>query len=387
MSFQAGPEADRSLRADLMSAVTQSQATRPAHGWFRERKTIMRNPLTRVATAAAVILAIGIGFIGILHTGGQAAYAFEQTVEAMQGKRSFHIRTYVQSRPKDEFWAEFDEAGRLVRFRQEEERDHYFGPVVTIWEDGVRSQFVPRPFGINLVTRVANVDGELEGLEGFDPEEVVQEAYDQVTAGAATLETEEPSSDKDLITVTVTEAHSLRRVLLVNRATKLLVRMDDDRQDLDGGRHRHFGVDVFAYNEPIDPNLYVLSLPEGTITIDQVSQEVGMAQENLTDDQIAPKVARRAMEAWGKGDYVHAGKLFGGAPPEYFTERYKELRPVRIISIGQPVPVPYIKPWFRVPCQYEVEQDGQITTTELMLNVLAVDGQPGRWYVAIQHKA
>jgi len=340
-----------------------------------------------MAAAAAVILVLGIGAVGILRPFGQAAYAFEQTVHAMQGKRSFHIQTYVQFRPTDEFWAEFDEAGRLIRFRQEEERNHYFGPVVTVWEDGVRQQYCPLPIGINLVTHVANVDGRLEGLEDFDPETLVEEAYDEATDGRATIETKGPLPDQNVITVTVTLGQSLKRVLWVNRETKLLMRMEEYHlDDESGGPHRR-AIEVLGYNEPLDPALYRMSLPEGTITVDQVTQEVGMAQGGMTEEEIAPQIVRQALEAWAAGDYANAGKLFGGAPSQFFTERYGHLRPVRILAIGQAVPVPYTKPWFQVPCEYEVEQDGRITTYTLMLNVLAVDGQPKRWYVSIQHKA
>jgi hypothetical protein len=59
-----------------------------------------------------------------------------------------------------------------------------------------------------------------------------------------------------------------------------------------------------------------------------------------------------------------------------------------MVSLGAwAAPGPYLKPWFKVLCEYEVEHDGRITTSTLTLNILAVDGRPGRWHVSLHHKA
>ncbi|MHC4121210.1 MAG: hypothetical protein ACYSWO_27310 [Planctomycetota bacterium] len=75
----------------------------------------MKSPVTKLAAAAAIIIAIALS-IQLWNESTPSAYAFEQTVKAMQGKRSFHIQTYFGQRRKDEFWAEFDEDGRLIAF-------------------------------------------------------------------------------------------------------------------------------------------------------------------------------------------------------------------------------------------------------------------------------
>jgi hypothetical protein len=121
--------------------------------------------------------------------------------------------------------------------------------------------------------------------------------------------------------------------------------------------------------------------PEDTITIDQVSQEVGLAQGDMSNEEAACETVRQALEAWAAADYAKAGKLFGGAPPELLTEHHRNLKPISIISIGSPVPVQNIKPVFRVKCTCEVEHDGQVKTVSPTFTVIAVDSQPGRWYV------
>jgi hypothetical protein len=383
------PDADRSRRAleeilDVQEKVkkTVSAGLQPDRG-----RIVMSNRMIKYV-AAAVILAAGVGAMEILWNGGPAAHAFARTVEAMQGKRSFHIRTYrpAPEQLKDEFWAEFDENGGLLRYRQED------GPVVTVWEDNVRTRYYPESAGIRLITSVGNT--EEEELEEFDPQLAVQHACEDVAGGKATVEVRGSSTEDNRIAIVITRADNLlRHILWIDPATSLVTRADvywwttdettPSRRQRRGGWTYHVGIEVLEYNQLIDPNVFTLNPPDA-ITLDQVSQEVGMAQGEMTNEEVATALVRASLEAWAAGDYARAGTLFGGAPPELLTEHYARLRPVSVLSVGEPLPVPYRKPWFEVPCRYEVERDGRIETIGLTLNVLAVDGQPGRWYVSIE---
>ena len=335
------------------------------------RRIIMKSPITKLAAAAVIVVAVMLS-IHLWDKSTPSAYAFKQTVEAMQGKRSFHIQTYFQNRRKDEFWAEYDENGKVIRYRQEEGKGRY-GPYVTLWENDIRTTY--HPDGIKMISRIGNTEPE---LEEFDPETLAKEIYDHVAAGRAIMEIQKPSPYAGLITINVTRKDkSLRQVLLVDPDTKLVTRIDNY-----WGREFHKGIELLEYNQTIDANMFSPEFPEDTITIDQVSQEVGLAQGEMSNEEAACETVRQALEAWAAADYAKAGKLFGGAPPELLlTERYSSLQPVSIISIGRPVPVQNIKPVFRVKCTYEVEHDSQVKTVSPTFTVPAVDGQPGRWYV------
>lgn len=376
---------DERVLGDVLRALEESEET-SALTQPKIRSIIMKSPVTKLAAAAVIIIAVVLS-INLWNKSTPSAYAFEQTVEAMQGKRSFHIQTYWQSHPKDEFWAEFDENGEVIRYRQEEKE---YGTIVTLWENNIRKRYFPKPIDICLITRIDNTEPE---LEDFDPQTTVQKVYQQVAKGQATMNIQQSSSNEGLITITVTPTdNSSRKVLLVDPDTKFVTRADsywpndeeekEDEENEEEEEEIHFSIEVLEYNQPIDANTFSLNLPEGTITIDQVTQQVGMAQGDMSNEEFAPEIVRSALEAWAAGDYPQAGKLFGGSP-ELLTERYSHLRPVNIISIGQPILVQNIKPIFRVPCKYEVSRDGQITTVEPRLDATAVDGQPGRWYVNI----
>jgi hypothetical protein len=310
----------------------------------------------------------------------------------MQGKQSFHIQTYCISPDwrKDEFWAQFDEDKKLFWFRQAEweGREEEDGPdQITLWEDNIRTRYYPKN-RIQLITTIGKTEGE---LEEFDPGLVVQEVFEQVANNQATFEIQEPAVDEMLITITVTYTNGLdRRILLVDPNTDFVVR--SDRYQLTDEQQWAYvdGIELLEYNQPFDPNAFTIDISDDTITLDQVSQQVGMAQGDMNDVEIASRIVRKALEVWAAGDYSQAGNLFGGAPPKLLTERYGHLRPINIIHIGEPILISYRKSWFEVPCKYDVVRYGpeyprhsQIETIEAALHALAVDGQPGRWYVSI----
>ncbi|GEM_PF-927469 len=383
--IRTAPGADRAVLEHLLEQLPDNQKrSSAAYDPPKGRRSIMRSPVTRFA-AAAVFLGVAGVLIAMMVRTTTPAYAFGQTVEAMQGKRSFHIQTYWQQQRKDEFWAEFDKDGNLIRFRQHESE----GPentLVTIWEDNVMSQYYPPPWGVHLMTHVENTGGGLEGLEEFDPETIVTGIDALVAEGKAVMEMEESLRDTYRMTIHVkrTDGEPLKQTLVVDPVTKFVVRIDDHWGQEDGGTIHH-GIEVLEYNEVMDPGLFERAFPEGTVLIDQVTQEVGMAQGDMTNDKAAVEVLRQMLEAWAQGDYATAGNLCGGAPVEMLSERYAHLRPVRILSIGQPAPIRFISPRFRIPCQYEIERDGQTEVTSQEFYVFAVNGRPGRWYVFIAH--
>jgi hypothetical protein len=392
--FFAGTDMDTASRQERLLQAIDRVGPSGQTDALSIRRTIMKSPITKLAAAAAIIIAVSLS-IHFWNKSTPSAYAFEQTVEAMKGKRAFHIQTYWGSPDwrKDEYWAQFDEEGKLLRSRQaewngQEEED---GPCqVTIWEDNIRNRYYPEN-GIQLITGIGKTEGE---LEEFDPGFAVQKVYEQVASSEAilTFDIQELSADEKLIIITVTNTNGdFRRILFVDPDTDFVVRVD--RYELTDEQQWAYldGIEVLEYNQPFDPNVFSLDIPENTITLDQVSQEVGMAQDDMSDEEAASQIVRRALEAWAAEDYDQASNLFGGAPAELLTEHYPNLRPISIISIGQPVPVEYRKSWFMVPCKYEVvrykenARFGQIIEIiEPTLHALAVDGQPGRWYVSIE---
>lgn len=352
------------------------------------RRIIMKSPITKLAAAAAIVGTLMLS-IHLWDASTPAAYAFAQTVEAMQGKRSFHIQTYFQRRPKDEFWAEFDEEGNLLRFRQEEDGGPK-GPMITLWEDKIMNRYYPS-CGVREMTLMKNTGGGLEGLEEFDPATIVQEIHALVEEGDAIMEIQNPPhyADRMTIHVTHTDGKPLKRTLVVDPDTKRVIRVDDcwDWGNEEGVYHH--GIEVLEYNQTIDPRLFKPDFPRDTILMDQVTQEVGMARGDMPPEKFAVEIVRAALDAWAKGNFAKASKLCGGVESRLLTERFKHMRPTGRISIGKPEPIHPKEPIhsmsaeFKVPCQYKVEREGQRKVVSPTLPVVTVSGYPGRWHVSL----
>jgi hypothetical protein len=347
----------------------------------------MMNRHTWKAAAALVLAATIIGVIGILQNGNQAAYAFGQTVAAMQDGYSYHIQTYYASPTQrhDEFWAEFDARGQLIRVRQLDQWKRGDNPVDVLWENQIEHKYQPNThWGGLLVVRTTKRHVDENRLEEFDPETMIEEAYRGVESGEATVDVVDSlSRDGDLV-FEVTGNHPYRYVILVDPDTKLVRRMDQYQPDDEGNEEYKRGIVVLEYNQPcdpnrFDPNLFQSNFPADTIVIDQISRPVGMAQGDLSDEEIAVEVARQALEALAADDYDTAGLLFGGAPKEYFERRRRAfLKPVADIVVGEPRPHEWYGPTFMVPCSCVAEQEGRRTTISWTFWVIAGEGQPGR---------
>ena len=94
------------------------------------------------------------------------------------------------------------------------------------------------------------------------------------------------------------------------------------------------------------------------------------------------KSARQFFEALIVEDYTRAGRLYSGMPAAKMAEVFGKFKFLRIVSIGQPRP--HRDPatgFLQVPCQVEIEADGERSIITPTANVRRVIGQPGRWAI------
>jgi hypothetical protein len=386
------PDAERKRLGleELLEARGQTQEPTSADARPPIRRLIMNRPIWKVA-AALMFAATVIGVIGILQNGDQSAYAFGQTVAAMQGKRSFHIQTYYDSPTKrhDEFWAEFDEHGKVIRVRQLDQWRKENRPVEVLWENQVQHKYTPglrrpgyRRSGILEISKTTRHVDEHK-LEAFDPETMIEEINAAAENGRATVKIDDTRSPDGNHVVEVTSTHDpSRTVLLVDPRTKRVLRMDQYRRDDEGNEKYSYGIDVLEYSRPFDPRLFKPGFPTDTIVINQLSREVGMAQGELSNEDVAREILHRGLKAWAADDYDTSGLIFGGAPKEFFEQR-ESLKPVGDIDLGEPEfdPIEPGRPRFGITCRYATQHEGRRTTVNRRYWVTTVEGQPGRWYI------
>ena len=145
-------------------------------------------------------------------------------------------------------------------------------------------------------------------------------------------------------------------------------------------------MEFHDYNRGIDPEMFTLDdkVPADTARVDQTTQEVGLTQGELSNEEIAAEVARQFLEALIDNDYAKAGTLIGGAPADWVKQQpFGETKVLRIVSIGSARPHPNPQTGgVIVPCVVEIEEDGKVSEWKLdQLGVRPVYNQAGRWMI------
>jgi hypothetical protein len=356
------------------------------------RNTIMKNPITKLAAAAVIIVGVVLT-VAIWEKTTPPAYALEQTIQASHSVRYLRIKDFKKGmeEPK-EFWLEFDEHGDIknIRAHMPEWESPSDGAKVVIWREGKATVWFKKKKALLTIKEKRFADKIAAAVHLFDPKLAIQRFSEMEKRGLVKIEIEEPSKKTEPVIVTATylpEAKEFglladRTVLFVDQTTKLLISLEGYHL-AEGGDYELTGWTEFHdYNQRIDPHLFVLDdLPSDVMQIDQTIQDIGLEQGDLSDEEIAVKVVREFYEALIAKDYAKAGRLLEGIPAARIEEMFEDLKIVRIISIGEPKPHPTPGVGgFMVPCKLEIEKDGTRSVYEPYgPGVRPVYNQPNRW--------
>lgn len=373
----AETETSTNLKERVMNAIEAAEyeeSHKPERTWFGAK---VWKPMIVAGSAAVFALVVAAS---ILFKPSDRVYAIEQTIEANRSLRSIHMKmTPEKFGSVGEVWAQFDESGELEKLRMNFP-DTEDGPKDVVWENG-KAEVWFKAKGSAVVVKEPRLLERMKMSYGdFDPKRIVEGLYRSRADKRVRVDVAEPQTRGGAITLTVTvdAAPNRQDVYTVDPETKLLerhevYRLRDGNYELDGS------TEYLEYNEAIDPETFVLNAPEDAIHVDQTVQEIGIAQGDLSDNEIAVKVVREFFEALIAKDYAKAGQLLEGMPASKVEESFGRLNFVRIVSIGEPTPYARNKS-LKVPCKVEVESDGKTSIMEPHGPfVRQVYQQPGRW--------
>ncbi|OHB76487.1 MAG: hypothetical protein A2Z25_08180 [Planctomycetes bacterium RBG_16_55_9] len=391
LNFAAGAELHDRMLSDVLNAQEKSRKECSAVVWPNLRRHIMKSPITKLAAAAAIIVAVALS-ISVWNRTTPTAYALEQTVEANHTVRSLHVRDFKsgQDEPK-EFWLQFDDRGQVksVRAYMPEWESPRDGAKLIVWQDGKAKVWFKKRNTL-VTVRDERLAQQMLGLAlQVDPRLAMERLYEQEKQGKVKVEIDEPSDSAKPIAVTATFAPEdprpgRRIVLLVDQTTRLITAIQI--YHLKDNEYQKVGVtEIHDYNQAIDPGVFTLDdeVPADVMRVDQTTQEVGLAQGELSDDEVAVEVARQFFTALMAEDYAAAGQLFEGVPVEKMREMFGPIKILRIVSVGPaaPHPIPETR-GLVVPCTIEIQKDGQTSEWKLdRLGVRQVYNQPGRWTI------
>ncbi len=378
------------LEDNVINTLAQTKPVKPAKS-ISVWRIIMKSPITKLAAAACIIIAVTFGLNIVFNKSVSTAYALEQTIKASHSIRYIYVRNSIVSHEEPmEFWLEFEPDGQLknMRFHKPAWMEPDDGATIIVWKDNKMQLWIEKKKFLVTLKDEQFAEQVLKTAEQFDPKFAVQRLQKEQKDGRIELIIEEPADKTEPIVITATSLEKddsspfQRVVLFVDQATRLVNMVE--LYKLENGKYQKaMTSEYFDYNQPIEPKMFTLEgeVPTNATRIDQTMQEVGLVQGNLSNEEVAAEVIRQFLQALIDKDYAKAGRLFSGVPAERMEKTYGQIRFIRIISIGKPVPHSLTGGLY-VPCTVEIEENGKIIQWHPEHSyVRQVHGQPNRWEI------
>jgi len=415
--------ADERILNDALAAYEKSETTESADLQPIVWRTIMKSRISKFAAAAVIIIAVVLS-INVFDKSAAPAYAIEQTIQASHSVRYIHTKSFWPPHEEPmEGWIEFDATGtgRSFRIQMPAWTDPWGndGDKIIVWKDNKAQIWLKKKnfYGVMKDNEIA--DMVFKSTEQFDPKTTLMGLQLLKSEGKVDLDIELPEDKASPIIVTATilekvtekkpmtdtergmkklfnmwkgsENEISKLVLFVDQATKLVTSIEfyEQRQGQD---HCAYILEYYDYNQPIAAEMFALEdeIPADAMRVDQTTQDIGLAQGDLTDQETGVELIRQFLQALIEQDYAKAGKLWGGVPAERMKKAYGQIRFIRIISIDKPVPCgesgqcgdDHYCTGVHVTCEVEIEENGKISLWKpRCVAVRQVHGQPDRWQI------
>lgn len=323
----------------------------------RVKNMILAHKRLSVATAAtATALAAGLILHVFMFSSSNVAYALEQTVQANNHITSYHAKLLTPN-GVHETWVQLNPDGTPLRARIDYPKTTD-GDKVVILSEGKAEVWFKDTKGYTVVPEKNALERILTEQRNCDPKLAFEELQTRKEAGKVVIETKESAKEDGYLTLTVTpkDTSDRREVFEINSNTKLAERVTYYQRQGDQWEQVRL-IEYLDYNKEIDPKVFNLDLPKDVVTSNQISRKPGLVKGNLTDEQIATKLAREFFEALIAEDYDKAGLLLGGGvPAEKMKEMFGSYKYLRIVEMEKPKPGPNPDIYaFSVPVKIEMD--------------------------------
>ena len=373
------------LREQMLAKLAQQtpgQTRRPSRSIG---EIIMKSKITKLAAAAVVILTAGLGAYILLDGAVTPAYAIEQTIEANRSIRSVHIRMSPHGVGVSEAWGTFNSKGEAVLIRMDipQSSDGY---KIVLWEKDKVKVWMRAKNVLAILDEPKMLAMMKDRMGMFDPKVAMEKFYRAEAAGKVTIETIEPEDKTQPIKLIITSSPepTRKQIALIDPVTKLMTQLE--KYDLKGGKYVFlFRHEYLNYNEPIDPKVWQLDVPDDAMVVDQTIQDVGLEKGTMTKEEVVVEVVRQFFQGLADKDYAAAGKMLEGLSEASIEKEYAKMKVLRVISMGQPKLLE--KKYgtsggaFSVPCKIEIEVEGKLVVVEKSPWVRQVYNKPHRWTI------
>ena len=390
LQYKSGPAEQDRMKTPIDDAWRRYEAERMTSSMPRAFDWIFGvRPVKWIAVMIIVLIGLVVS-IEILDQSTGPAYALEQTVEAVKNIRYFHFRNLDPRQNVDkEAWVEYDRNGRLKQVRV----DFLRLDSVMVWSKGATQYLKAEPNELCLFEDMEHTDKILSFATSHDPRNAVEYLRTREAQGAVRIEIGEPSERSGLIPVNVTyepntyligaPAPQMRDVLHIDPVTKLVSYINVHVKDKD--LWRDAGVwEYLDYNQPFDPNIFDLENEMGkdTTRFSTLGLDLGMEQGDMSDREIAVKVADEFLAAWKSKDYDRAVQIHGyitRANRDNVLQLLNTSDLLKIVEIGEAFPAEKPLRGYCLRCTLTLRQDG--TTRQSIWEIHVRRITPTRWRI------
>jgi len=377
------------ILADALQRLETVTCKRTATYQLALRRLIMRSRMTKLVAAAAIVLAVVFSMI-LMNTSVPSAYAIEQTIEASHSVQYLHIRAITLSHGDYpvEFWVECAPDGRPknMRLNLPDWMAPGAGPREVIWKDNKTQEWLKDKNILTTKEDSVMAAQVLKMMETLDPKLTVTRLQEKQQQGKVELEINPSTHNDQAIQVIASstpadDASFQRMVLTIDPATKLVNTIK--LYKLKGGEYEHVRtLEYYDYNQPIDANMF--RFRDVSPDAEQIDfMTLGLAQGNLSKEEIAAKVVRQFLDAIIAKEYGNASKLLNGLPADFVKDEFGALNIIRSV-VGTPI-LDAKTDGLRVPFEVEVKKDGKtsLLKDEEGALVQPLAGQTGRWIIIL----
>ncbi|MCH8216875.1 MAG: hypothetical protein IH892_08900, partial [Planctomycetes bacterium] len=323
----------------------------------------------KLALAAAVlsVLVLSTRWVDLSTT---PAYGLQETELAIEDIRHFHflLRDGPGEEIEREAWVEYDPNGQLKYVRVEFYRvDH-----VMAWSDDVTQYWKKNERELRVFEDQQYTDKIRFFAHRRDPKHALGYLRALEVKGDVQIDFQDRVHLDEPISFTVLyepntyviglPQPAMKEIFSVDPISKRITRVDvySQKEGSFGGPQTWEYVD---YNQPLDAAFFVL---ENEVSADvnvfnTVGLDLGLAQGNLSDEDITVKVVKEFLEAWMAQDYARAIEISGYDSPrrkQRLGDTVQNTTLTDIVEIGPPVlPEPPLR-GLVISCTLEFTTDG-----------------------------
>ena len=355
-----------------------------------DRKSFSMGPIrAKLALAAAVLFALVLStqWVDLSTT---PAYGLQETELAIEDIRHFHflLREGPGEEIEREAWVEYDPNGQLKYVRVEfYQVDH-----VVAWSDDITQYWKKSEKELRVFEDQQFTDKIRFFAHRRDPKHALGYLRALEVQGDVQIDFQDRVHLDEPISFTVLyepntyviglPQPAMKEIFSVDPISKWITQVDvySQKEGSFGDPHTWEYVD---YNQPLDAAFFVLEneIPADVNIFSTAGLNLGLAQGNLSDEDIAVKVVNAFLEAWMAQDYAQAVEI-SGYDSQGRKQRLSDTvqnRTLTHVVVGPPVLPEPPQTGLVISCTLEFMTDGAKQTETQTFHVREFES--GRWRI------